>query len=70
MKESQPRKEYYIERGFSRLAGPYDPAIKSHAGMLRRVLKDMRDGGIVHREVLDERGRTMVERTNMILPKR
>jgi hypothetical protein len=70
MKQHILEKDYYIEKGFAWLAGPYDPAIKSHMIMLQRVLNDMVDGNIVHRTTKDEKGRYKVERTNMILAKR
>ena len=62
--------EYYIEEGFYLLAGPYEYGNSTHTGMLERVIKDMQRGKIEYRLTKDNRGRTLVERKGMILPKR
>jgi hypothetical protein len=62
--------EYYVEEDYAWLAGPYEPSNIVHNRMLERVIADMKRGNIDYRLSPDERGRTMVERKNMILPKR
>ena len=62
--------EYYVEEGFAWLAGPYEYGNSTHTGMLERVIKDMQRGKIEYRLTQDDRGRTIVERKGMVLPKR
>ena len=64
------KNEYYIEEDYAWLAGPFDMDIKSNKAMLDNVVADMKRGRIDYRVVKDTRGRLLVERRGMILPKR
>jgi hypothetical protein len=71
--EQEPKhikNEYYVEHDYSWLAGPFDPTIKKHTAMLANVVSDMKRGKIDYRVTQDYKGRYMVERKGMILPKR
>jgi hypothetical protein len=66
---SQPY-EYYIEKEFSSLAGPYSMQSKKEREHLQNVINDMKRGKIEYRIVDDKYGEKIVERRGMILPKR
>ena len=62
-------KEYYIEKDFAVLAGPYLYGNKKDAIYKQRVIDDMIRGGIEWR-IKEEGDNDYIERKGMILPKR
>jgi hypothetical protein len=62
-------KEYYIEKGFAVLAGPYVHGNKKDAIYKQRVIDDLDAGGVPWR-VTTEGYNDYIERKGMILPKR
>jgi len=71
--ESEPKhiqNEYYVEKDYAALAGPFSLNVKNQMQWFKNVINDMKRGNIDYRVVENHNGDSVIERKGMILPKR